>query len=76
MLGIKHLTNGNGSESCAYFQMSRAWRRYTKFVEQYPWGSQIVQTGVICATGDAVAQIIVERKNLKANKCSVLDSIK
>jgi len=46
--------------------MSRAWRRYTKFVEQYPWGSQIVQTGVICATGDAVAQIIVERKSLKA----------
>ena len=74
MLGIKRPINASGSETCAYFQMSRAWRRYTKLVEQYPWGSQIVQTGVICASGDAVAQIIVERKNLKVMKWPVLGS--
>ena len=54
--------------------MSGAWRRYTKLVEQFPWASQIVQTGLICATGDAVAQLTVERKNLKVTKLPVLGS--
>jgi len=45
--------------------MSRIWRAYTKFVDKFPWGSQILQTGVLCASGDVIAQVLVERKKLE-----------
>ena len=60
------------------------WRAYTRLMERYPWGSQILQTGtdvhtgasytlrhvpthidlcsgVLVATGDVIAQTVVER---------------
>jgi len=45
--------------------MSKVWKAYTRFVDKYPWGSQILQTGVLCASGDVIAQVAVERKKLK-----------
>ena len=45
--------------------MSKIWRAYTKFVDKFPWGSQILQTGVLCASGDVIAQVLVERKKLE-----------
>ena len=32
------------------------WRWYSRIVDKYPWGSQILQTGVLCAAGDVIAQ--------------------
>eukprot|EP00092_Neocalanus_flemingeri_P000357 GFUD01000379.1.p1 GENE.GFUD01000379.1~~GFUD01000379.1.p1 ORF type:complete len:183 (-),score=49.43 GFUD01000379.1:64-612(-) len=45
--------------------MAGLWRAYTKFVDKFPWGSQILQTGVLCASGDVIAQVVVERKKLE-----------
>jgi len=45
--------------------MSRIWRAYNKFVDRYPWGSQILQTGILCASGDVIAQVVVERKKIQ-----------
>jgi len=44
--------------------MSGLWRQYARLVDKYPWGSQILQTGVLCATGDVLSQVLVERKSL------------
>jgi len=41
------------------------WRSYARLVERFPWGSQIAQTGVLCATGDILAQMVVERKSAR-----------
>jgi len=45
--------------------MAGLWRQYARLVEKYPWGSQILQTGVLCATGDVLSQVLVERKSMK-----------
>jgi len=45
--------------------MSGAWRAYARLVERFPWGSQIAQTGVLVATGDVLAQLVVERKSFR-----------
>ena len=37
--------------------MAGLWRAYSRFVDKFPWGSQILQTGVLCASGDVVAQV-------------------
>ena len=42
-----------------------AWRAYTRLVEKFPWGSQMVQSGLLCATGDLIAQLGIERKRLE-----------
>ena len=39
------------------YKMSALWRWYSRIVDKYPWGSQIVQTGVLCAAGDVIAQV-------------------
>jgi len=44
--------------------MAGLWRNYARFVEKFPWGSQILQTGVLCASGDVIAQVVVEKKKL------------
>ena len=48
--------------------MAGLWRRYSKLVERFPWGTNILQTGVLCATGDVIAQFAVERRALKVGK--------
>lgn len=45
--------------------LCKLWRSYTRFVERFPWGSQIAQTGVLCATGDVLAQLVVEKKSAR-----------
>ena len=40
--------------------MSAVWRWYSRMVDKYPWGSQILQTGVLCATGDIIAQVTTQ----------------
>ena len=50
--------------------MASLWRGYTRLVERFPWGSQIGQTGVLCATGDVIAQLVVERKSWSEFKFS------
>jgi len=45
--------------------MAAVWRSYSRLVEKFPWSSTILQTGVLCATGDAVAQLAVERRRLQ-----------
>lgn len=45
--------------------MAGLWRAYSRFVDKFPWGSQILQTGVLCASGDVIAQVLVERKKLE-----------
>ena len=42
--------------------MSAAWRWYSRMVDRYPWRSQILQTGLLCAAGDVIAQLAVEGK--------------
>ena len=42
-----------------------AWRAYTRLVERFPWGSQMLQSGLLCATGDLIAQLGIERKRLE-----------
>ena len=37
--------------------MAGLWRAYSRFVDKFPWGSQILQTGVLCASGDVIAQV-------------------
>eukprot|EP00088_Acartia_fossae_P007435 TRINITY_DN13495_c0_g1_i2.p1 TRINITY_DN13495_c0_g1~~TRINITY_DN13495_c0_g1_i2.p1 ORF type:complete len:183 (-),score=16.46 TRINITY_DN13495_c0_g1_i2:391-939(-) len=44
--------------------MAFIWRQYTRVLEKYPWRTQILQSGILCATGDAIAQTLVERKKL------------
>lgn len=44
--------------------MAAIWRTYSRFVDKFPWGSNILQTGVLCATGDVISQLVVERKPL------------
>ena len=48
--------------------MAGLWRRYSKLVERFPWGTNILQTGVLCATGDVIAQFAVERRALKVGR--------
>ena len=38
--------------------MSVIWRWYSRMVDKYPWGSQILLTGVLCAAGDVIAQVL------------------
>jgi len=45
--------------------MAGLWRSYSKLVERFPWGTNILQTGVLCATGDVIAQFAVERRRLE-----------
>ena len=45
--------------------MSGLWRRYSLLVEKFPWSSNILQTGVLCAAGDAIAQLVVEGRGIK-----------
>ena len=45
--------------------MAGLWRSYSKLVERFPWGTNIFQTGVLCATGDVIAQFAVERRKLE-----------
>ena len=49
-------------------KMAGLWRSYSKLVERFPWGTNILQTGVLCATGDVIAQFAVERRRLEVNK--------
>ena len=37
--------------------MASLWRAYSRLVDKFPWGSQILQTGVLCASGDVIAQV-------------------
>ena len=37
--------------------MASLWRAYSRLVDKYPWRSQILQTGVLCAAGDVIAQV-------------------
>ena len=46
-------------------KMAGLWRSYSKLVERFPWGTNILQTGVLCATGDVIAQFAVERRRLE-----------
>jgi len=56
--------------------MAGLWRRYSKLVERFPWGTNILQTGVLCATGDVIAQFAVERRALKVGRVgSVFDEV-
>jgi len=43
--------------------MASLWRAYSRIVDRFPWGANILQTGVLCATGDVLAQVLVERKS-------------
>ena len=47
-------------EYSVYFNMVAVWRWYSRIVDKYPWGSQILQTGVLCAAGDVLAQVIIK----------------
>ena len=38
--------------------MASLWRTYSRLVDRFPWGSQILQTGVLCAAGDVIAQVL------------------
>jgi len=44
--------------------MAFLWRHYTRLLEKYPWRTTIIQSGVLCATGDGIAQTLLERKKL------------
>ena len=46
-------------------------RAYNKFVDRYPWGSQIRQTGILCASGDVIAQVVVERKKIQEMRSNI-----
>ena len=52
--------------------MAGLWRRYSKLVERFPWGTNILQTGVLCATGDVIAQFAVERRALKVERVGMV----
>lgn len=43
--------------------MSFLLRYYQKGVAKFPYIAQAVQTSILMATGDAIAQIAVEKKN-------------
>lgn len=43
--------------------MAAVWRAYSRLVDKFPWGSQIIQTGVLCAAGDVIAQVAIEKKS-------------
>ena len=43
--------------------MGSLWRSYSRLVDRYPWTSQILQTGVLCAAGDLLAQVLLQLGN-------------
>lgn len=44
--------------------MAYVWRQYVKLLEKYPFRTQIMTSGILCATGDTIAQTVVERRKL------------
>lgn len=46
-------------------RVGRVWQSYITFVEQYPAKASIANTGFLMASGDAIAQLILERRKLK-----------
>ena len=45
--------------------MATTPKLYNRLLNRYPIFVQSIQTGVLALTGDAVAQVIIERKSLR-----------
>ena len=43
--------------------VAKFWKSYLKVLDRFPLRTQIVQTGLIMGAGDAIAQIVIEKKN-------------
>ena len=43
--------------------VAKFWKNYLKVLDRFPLRTQIVQTGLIMGAGDAIAQIVIEKKN-------------
>ena len=66
-LMVPYLASKFLMDSCRS-NMAGLWRSYSKLVERFPWGTNILQTGVLCATGDVIAQFAVERRRLEVSE--------
>ncbi|XP_014667613.1 PREDICTED: protein Mpv17-like isoform X2 [Priapulus caudatus] len=45
--------------------MATFWRSYLHVLSKHPWKTQLATTGVLCGAGDCIAQLIVEKKELR-----------
>ena len=48
----------------AYSTARHGWRRYSHLMDTHGWRAQAVNTGVLMATGDVLAQLLIERRRL------------
>ena len=43
--------------------ITKIWASYLKVLDRFPLRTQIVQTGIIMGAGDALSQVVIERKS-------------
>ena len=43
--------------------ITKIWASYLKVLDRFPLRTQIVQTGIIMGAGDALSQLVIEKKS-------------
>ena len=54
--------NGNELIVIMAYIFRRIWNSYNHVLAEHPWKTQIIQTGILCGTGDLLSQVLVEKK--------------